>query len=191
MAKLCKYFYASWWFIILVRRWWFAEPVTSLIMCQGSHILITTVLMHLSFWYMCIANTSRDLGGHPEITLGQFSFELMTMMAMVRTRPIYCSSDAQTSSKRLPGGRCRACAWFILRWGCCSTFSCFFKSAKNNSFRRFRPKVAISVYRFPCCVLLALSWNTNLNEITEKLNIAIKSIVVQLFKKEDHHLCEM
>ena len=34
---------------------------------------------------MCIANTSRDLGGHPEITLGQFSFELMTMMAMVRT----------------------------------------------------------------------------------------------------------
>ena len=33
---------------------------------------------------MCIANTSRDLGGHPEITLGQFSFELMTMMAMVR-----------------------------------------------------------------------------------------------------------
>ena len=105
------------------------------------------------------------------------------MMAMVRTRPIYRSSDAQTSSKRLPGGRCRGCAWFILWWGCCSTFSCFFKSAKNNSLRRFRPKVAISVYRFPCCVLLALSWNTNLNEITEKLNIAIKSIVVQVFQE--------
>ena len=59
MAKLCKSFYASWWFIILVRRWWFAEPVTSLIMCQESHILITTVVMHLSCWYiMCIAHTS-------------------------------------------------------------------------------------------------------------------------------------
>ena len=137
-------------------------------MCQGSHILITTVVMHLSFWYtMCIAHTS------PLNSLRRTSWNNSGSIFLWAddndgngedTRPIYRSSDAQTSSKRLPGGRCRGCAWFILWWGCCSTFSCFFKSAKNNSFRRFRPKVAISVYRFPCCVLLALSWNTNLNE---------------------------